>query len=119
MSSVSSVDRMQEIAMMKADDRAFQKFARRASRLTPDSTTEEIDTVFEGATDDSLSDFDAARFLCLLYGYSGIFAKSPLPYLGLLARAFDLPTTKKTKPTYTPLVTRVSYKDRQGRHRSR
>ena len=89
--------------MMKSEERAFHEFARRASRLTPDSTTEEIDAVFAGATEDSLSDFDAARFLCLLYGYSGIFAKHPLPYLGLLAKAFDLPTTKKTTPTYTPL----------------
>jgi hypothetical protein len=110
---------MQEIAMMKSEERAFQKFAKRASRLTPDSTTEEIDAVFAGATDDSLSDFDAARFLCLLYGYSGIFAKSPLPYLGLLARAFDLPATKEIQPTDTPLTTRVSYKDHRRRHRSR
>jgi hypothetical protein len=82
---------MREIAMMKSEERAFQKFARRASRLTPDSTTEEIDAVFAGATEDSLSEFDTARLL--IYGYSGVFSKAPITYLGLLTKAFDLPTT--------------------------
>ena len=103
---------------MKADERSFQKFARRASRLTPASTTEEIDAVFAGATKDSLSDFDTARLLCLIYGYSGVFGKAPISYLALLAKAFDLPTTTEIQPTHTPLATRITYKDRRRRHLS-
>jgi hypothetical protein len=110
---------MQEITVMKSEERSFQKFAKRASRLTPDSTTEEIDAVFKGANKDSLSEFDSARLLCLIYGYIGVFGKAPLPYLGLLARAFDLPATTEIQPIHPPLATPVSYKDHRRRHRSR
>jgi hypothetical protein len=108
---------MQEISMTKSEC-AFQEFAGRASRLTPDSTTEEIDAVFAGATEHSLSEFDTARLLCLIYGYSGVFANAPIAYLGLLTRALDVPTTKELQPTHTPLATLVSHKGRRRRHRS-
>jgi hypothetical protein len=80
-------------------ERAFQKFARRASRLTPASTTEDIDAVFAGATEDSLSDFDTARLVCLIYGYSGVFGKAPITYLGLLAKAFNPQPRKSSQLT--------------------
>jgi hypothetical protein len=99
---------MQEFVVMKSEEREFQEFAGRASRLTPDSTTEEIDAVFAGATKDSLSDFDSARLLCLIYGYSGVFGKAPMTYLRLLAKAFDLPTTKEIQPAHMPMTTRVN-----------
>lgn len=108
----------QEIAVMKSEERAFQEFARRASRLTPDSTTEEIDAVFAGATEDSLSHFDSARLLCLIYGYSGVFAKHPASYLDLLAKAFDFPTTKQLQPIHTPRGARAANKDRRRRRLS-
>jgi len=103
---------------MKSEERAFQEFARRASRLTPDSTTEEIDAVFAGANKDSLSEFDAARLGCLIYGYSGVFKKAPKAYLDLLAKTFDFLITKQIQPIHTPLGTRVAYKDRRRRRLS-
>jgi hypothetical protein len=103
--------------MMKSEC-AFQEFAGRASRLTPNSTTEEIDAVFAGATEGSLSEFDTARLLCLTYGYSGVFVKAPISYLGLLTKAFDLPTANEIQPTRTTLATLVSYKGRRRRYRS-
>lgn len=80
-------------AAIMSEKREFQKIAKRISHLTPNSTPEEIAAVFAGA--DNLSEFDTARFLCLLYGYSGIFAKHPPSFLDLLTKAFDFPTTKR------------------------
>jgi hypothetical protein len=103
--------------MMKSEC-AFQEFAGRALRLTPNSTTEEIDAVFAGATEDSLSEFDTARLLCLIYGYSGVFAKAPMTYLGLLTKAFDLPIANKIQPTRMRSANPRSSKCRRRRYRS-